>query len=527
VSILLILKMINKRKFAIALGIIVIITTIILFGWNRAKVSRAQYKSLDPTTEELEQQTIPSIMGVVRQGEVDTQNVDIGEADKIVLFCIGIGSPLKLALIDPSGNVIDSSASTRSNSIKYFRQEKIEEEIFKGAHINGFTILDNSSPGIWKLCIAPASSAADSITYMINSNLENPTIRLISSSDKIFYKSSDPIVITANLIYLSEPILEAKVTAIVARMPDSLRDTMVLRDDGIDGDLRPSDGIYTGIYKNTSLSGFYSFYICAKDSPNHKFSRENTLGVSVANTRSSIVGIIKDYGLDIDGDTLFDSLIFDIDLDISPGQRYSINGDLYDKNDSLLANGSLDIMLREGRDTIALAFEGELISRNRVDGPYLLKDLGLEEVNDSGGIAVGLLEAAGQSKKYSFREFQGPAILIMGKHSDEGIDIDGDGLFDSLKIEIDAELRYADNYHWGFYLWSPGGNQIDLGMNKGYLKSGMITFSATFSGNNIAKSRIDGPYIFGGVGMYGDKGASTITCPKIKISGYRYSQFGD
>jgi hypothetical protein len=518
--------MTNKRKLVIAFSLIAIIASVTLFAWNKAKISLAQNTSADPMMEAFEQQTTKGIVGVIRQGEVDTQNVEIGEADEIVLFCIGIGGPLKLALIDPGGKIIDSSTSVGSNSIKYYREEAVDDEMFKGAYFNGFTISKNSFPGIWKMIIAPASAVKDSIGYILNTRLDNPTIRLISSSDKDFYKNGDPVVITAKLSHNFEPIFGAKVKAIVVRMPDSSRDNLVLHDDGLDGDLKPSDGFYTGIYKNTNISGYYSIYIQAESSPDRKFSRQSTLMVSVANTKSSLIGVIKDYGQDMDGDTLFDSLRFDIDLDISPSQRYTIEGSLYDKNGSLLANGRIDMVLPEGRDTVSLAFDGEAISKNRVEGPYIIRQLILDEMSDSGSMSLGVLDVAGQSKPYSFREFQGPPILIMGKHSDYGIDTDGDGLFDSLIVEIEAELRYADNYFWSIYLWDLDSKEIDLCMGRGYLDSGNVTFSVTFNGDSIAKSGIDGPYEVTGLGMYGEKGANTIYAPAMHTNSYRFGQFG-
>jgi hypothetical protein len=518
--------MTTNVKNAVVSGITVLICFAAALCWNITNLFLTQNESPYQIEEQIEEQTTPGIAGVLKPGEIDTQSVEIGAADKISIIFVGLGGQLKLALIAPNGDMIDSANAGQFNSVGYINEGEIEG-FLEGAFFSGFEIANSPAPGVWKLIITPVNPIKESIGYTVTVRLQNPAIRLTSCCTKLFYKNSEPIIIIANLSNQSEPILGANVRAtIVFGEPRGPKDSLVLHDDGMDGDMKASDGRYTGVYGNTNVSGDYWFYIQAENSPNHKFSLESSFVVWVPNTKSSIIGVVRNYGQDTDGDTLFDSLRFDIDLDISPGQRYDISADLYDKNNKALGYTRLDSVFSEGKHTISLAFDGEEIAKNRVDGPYILNNLSIGEITNGRREPLEIWDMAGKSKPYLSKEFQYNGIFIIGKHADYGIDSDGDGLFDSLRVEIDAELRYNDDYHWSIYLYDQDNNQLEMCISNGYLDSGKVVFAVTFSGESIANASFDGPYQLSGFGMYGNKGGNTIYAPIMYTQSYRFNRFG-
>jgi hypothetical protein len=517
--------MTTNVKIAVVSGIAILICFTVAFGWNLANLFFTQNESSYPEEEQIEEQIAPQIGGILMPGEVDTQSVEIGAADKVSIIFAGQGGPLKVALITPKGDMIDSANAGQFDSTGYINEGEIEG-FAEGIFFSGFIIANKPVPGVWKIIITPADPGKEKIGYTVTARLENPAIRLTSASNKVFYKNGEPIIIMAYLTNQSEPLLGANVKAkIIIDYPYGPKDSLVLHDDGLDGDMKASDGTYSGIYKNTNASADYWFFVMAENSPNHKFSLQSSFVVRMPKTKSSIIGVVRDYGQDTDGDTLFDSLRFDIDLDISPGQEYTISADLCDKNNKGLGYIRLDSVFTEGKHTVSLAFDGEDIAKNRVDGPYILENLSIDEITDGSRGRIEIWDMAGKSKPYLSKEFQYNGIFIDGKHADYGIDSDSNGLFDSLRVEIDAELRYIDDYHWSIYLYDKDDNQIDMCMSNGHLDSGKVVFAVTFDGGSIADADFNGPYQLSGFGMYGDKGGNTIYAPIMYTQPYQLNQF--
>lgn len=82
-----------------------------------------------------------------------------------------------------------------------------------------------------------------------------------------------------------------------------------------------------------------------------------------------------DYGIDTDGDGLYDYLTLDVDVNVITAGNYSLMGYLYDANGREIVwsidYGSLDV----GDHSLHLDFDGKNIQMHGVNGPYYLKNL--------------------------------------------------------------------------------------------------------------------------------------------------------
>jgi hypothetical protein len=89
-----------------------------------------------------------------------------------------------------------------------------------------------------------------------------------------------------------------------------------------------------------------------------------------------------DYGIDTDGDGLYDYLTIDVGVNVITAGNYSLMGYLYDVNGTEIVwsidyYGSLDV----GNHTMHLDFNGKTIQMHGVNGPYYLKHLKLSGEN--------------------------------------------------------------------------------------------------------------------------------------------------
>ena len=93
-------------------------------------------------------------------------------------------------------------------------------------------------------------------------------------------------------------------------------------------------------------------------------------------------GDYADYGIDTDGDGLYDYLTIDVGVNVITPGDYGLTGYLYDINGSEIVwsidyYGSLDV----GNHTMHLDFNGKTIQMHGVSGPYYLKHLKLSGEN--------------------------------------------------------------------------------------------------------------------------------------------------
>lgn len=113
-----------------------------------------------------------------------------------------------------------------------------------------------------------------------------------------------------------------------------------------------------------------------------------------------------DYGIDTDGDGLYDYLTIDVGVNVITAGDYSVLGWLYDANGSEIVwsidYGSLDV----GNHTMHLDFDGKTIQMHGVDGPYYLKDLMLS--SGENWTFVDYIIDAYDTSAYNYTDFVDP-----------------------------------------------------------------------------------------------------------------------
>ena len=88
-----------------------------------------------------------------------------------------------------------------------------------------------------------------------------------------------------------------------------------------------------------------------------------------------LTGRFRNHGADVNGDGRFESLIVDAGIHVYfPGQ-YTLTGYLYDLNGSEVAWSIDNGYFEAGNQTMHLKFDGALIKKHGVDGPYRLERL--------------------------------------------------------------------------------------------------------------------------------------------------------
>ncbi len=237
----------------------------------------------------------------------------------------------------------------------------------------------------------------------------------------------------------------------------------------------------------------------------------------------ALTGTSQDAGVDTDGNGLFDRLDVAVEVDLAAADVYQWSARLVDADGTEIDFDASGGSLGAGTQTLTFSFDGEAIGSNGVDGPYFVRGL---LVFGNGGANLVATEVA-TTQPYTADQFEGstPAIAVVGPMRDQGVDVDGDDLFDRLVVEVDLALSGASTYQWSAELFDSGGTRIGTSSGNGPLGPGSATVTFEFDGEAIVAGEVDGPYVVRNLVVTGDNGASVSVDPLGETAAYAYTQF--
>jgi len=240
------------------------------------------------------------------------------------------------------------------------------------------------------------------------------------------------------------------------------------------------------------------------------------------------IGNYADYGIDTNGNGLFDYLAVNVELEITTSGEYTIEGWLYDGDGNPIEIASITEHLNEGLQTVTLNFNGISIYQNQVNGPYYVKYLTLR-----GSGIMDFVEDAYTTSSYEFTKFEKPPVPLValtGNYSDYGKDIDGNGIFDYLTIEAEVMVADSGNVVIKGRLMDVNGEEIVWAENTAYLEAGEPQIiELNFDGDAIYDHKVDGPYYLKDVYIYhtGDPSQADYVKDAYTTDFYPYTAFGE
>ncbi|MBU1418584.1 MAG: PKD domain-containing protein [Proteobacteria bacterium] len=242
-------------------------------------------------------------------------------------------------------------------------------------------------------------------------------------------------------------------------------------------------------------------------------------------TDAMFTGTYSDWGKDTDSDTYYNYLTVAVDLDVEVAGNYSLTGWLYDSSGKIVQVSS-SAALATGPQTMELDFTGTSIYLNGVDGPYYVKYLTL--YNNSGTL-MDTINNAYTTGPYTYTDFQRPLVGLTGIYDDFGSDVDTDGKFGSLSVEI------------GVFLANPGycvakARLTDTEQEEivwaekivSFTSAGAGTIQLDFDGEAIYDNGTDGPYFLRDVYVYhtGDPMQPAYLHEAYTTTEYKFCDFG-
>ena len=181
--------------------------------------------------------------------------------------------------------------------------------------------------------------------------------------------------------------------------------------------------------------------------------------------------------------------------------------------------------VKGGEQDLVLNFPGPAIRNQEMDGPYTIH---LTVLDPSAGMQEidSLAFSTGAYNHNDFDASESTALIsLTGSHTDSGIDLNGNGLYDRLSVNLGLNVVNAGLYEWSVRLTDKRGIEIGFVTGKGNLPAGKTSIEFMFDGALIGASGTDGPYSVSSLIVFGPKNANLVVAHVAQTQNYRAEQF--
>ncbi len=302
------------------------------------------------------------------------------------------------------------------------------------------------------------------------------------------------ILLTVPFFNGQVPIIGANVQVTI--MGENVSPTeLTLLDDGDRGDVETGDGLYTGMFTPTEVG---TYEVAAKiqaptwiDTP--CFRKAGT-HFTVFEPTSRLTGTVHDESVDSNGDGRPDQVLVRVATNTVKAGEYRAFVHLQTATGQRLFRSDA-ATLTTGLGEIAVAFEIEALRELGEDGPYQITRLGLIYYGEHGVIQSDHLLQVGTTQAYHLDQFEKPLFSLTGITTSQGIDADGNGLFEQLRVAIEIEVAQSGFYTWTVNLTDSNEEMITFATSEYYLYAGINQMVVNFDAAALEQFGADGPYL--------------------------------
>lgn len=224
---------------------------------------------------------------------------------------------------------------------------------------------------------------------------------------------------------------------------------------------------------------------------------------------SKLTGVVRDYGIDENGDGRFEKVAIEVETETSVAGTYNILVRLKSENDKLFVE-NIPANLKGGIEKTKVLFDTEKWFEEKLNGAFKIEYISLDYEH---GVNLDRRENIGQTQKYDFAEFDRKNVVYTNENKITPIDKNGNGKYESLKIEIGVDVLNAGDYEFQGDLYDEfstvtAEGLIEFGAGKARLNKGAGKITLIFSDKKIVEHGVSGRFRLRNVIIYkkGEKG---------------------
>ena len=264
--------------------------------------------------------------------------------------------------------------------------------------------------GTWQVSLTATS---DPIDYQVFAMLDSSRT-FTAELDQDTYQIGETATLSTSLTSEGAGLDGATVTATFTS-PDGTQTDLTLTDH--------LDGSYSVTYPIPFAPGYLTVSLTASGEDNGTaYTRSTNLLAAIAPDGLTLTDIYNEEALDEDGNSLYESLAFDIGLDLDEASAYAISAELY-AGDQLVTQAGDFFDLEAGSQTVRLLFDGQSIRDSGLDGPYTVTNLYLTPL-DVGILASSAVDVL-QTGPYQHNQFGSTPPAAFGKLlAEDGVTLD-------------------------------------------------------------------------------------------------------
>jgi hypothetical protein len=248
-------------------------------------------------------------------------------------------------------------------------------------------------------------------------------------------------------------------------------------------------------------------------------------------------GRFQDRGIDTNGNGLLDLLRIELRAAVDKPGSYLLSGQIRSSSSPRVVFAETRANLTQSPQTITLDFRGSLIRDQAIDGPYVVEIVARDPATHDEVDRLRLGSEASASRQtgpgqrtaaYRHTDFESSgwaAIRLTGAVSERGVDSDGNGLFEELRVEVEVELAKTDSYEWHVIFKDVRGTVIDWDYRRARLSVGKAIIDFVFEGKKIRQNGVDGLYSVVAMGMFGISGPNIVVPSVAQTQVYACSSF--
>lgn len=341
--------------------------------------------------------------------------------------------------------------------------------------------------GVYQLNLSSAGSTP--VRYLaVGAGEGGPS--LTASARNSFVTAGSPLTLEAVLDWGGASPEPMTVAAHVER-PGGAVDVVPLTDAG--------NGLYTVEY-TPAASGYYSVAVVAQGGT----SRIAVTSFQALSGDTRFTGAYSHKGIDQNNDSLYDLLSVQAGVNVAAGGEYMVMAQLTGSDGPSLVRASVNVSLPAGSSTVTLPFDGLTLGQSGFSGDLTLTDLALIGAH---GVIHDFVSPAATLSGYNARQFQRSPMQVLPGTTDTAVDLNGDGKYDQLRIQIPVEVLLSGYYDVNARLMDSRGQEIDWQGITVYLQAGSSTVTLAYNGETIGRHGVNGPYYVRDFSFYARSGS--------------------
>lgn len=392
---------------------------------------------------------------------------------------------------------------------------------------NYYFILTNPQVGEWTYKIRPTEGLTTTRAVLLNFFSDSP-VRAGLLGGGATYRIDRTINLAAVTVEGENVRNDVNVSATLRKANDQAFPEIPLGfvDDGTASDQTAGDGLYTATWLPTDVGDYYvDASVAGTAATGEPFERTLFAEFSVQAVNATLTSAFAETAVDNDFDGLVDEIIIAPEIEVVESGRYVVYVTLTGSNGrELVTNSTVDLSLGIASPSVSISTQSirEVLA---VNGPYAISEVRLEL--EQNGLTVDAVYEIGTTDAYILDNFQRNVIeLTTGVDGQsQGVDVDGDQLFDYLDVNLSVNSAIVDFYEWTARLVDKNGVEITLAESSGTLGAGENLLLLRFDGNTISANMIDGPYFVRNLIVFGNAGNSLSVNEVLTTSPFLASDF--